>query len=250
MRSAYTARLHGYTFFRDALMQIRINDQAAFILHRREFQNSSLILDLFSEDYGRLSVVARGARKRRDAAHFQLFNRLSLGWTGRSELKTLKHIESRPLSVPPDCYMALIYINELLLYLLPKQDEHRELFKSYQTLLLRMNAQQLEVLLREFEIQLLSQLGLMPDLSCESASGQALNNEKMYYFDVLSGVRPCLNDDERQYSGSELLAIQCQQFDSPQVVQSARKLLRQIIDYNLQGRTLQSSKIYQQLRLK
>jgi DNA repair protein RecO (recombination protein O) len=231
-------------------MQIRVDDQAAFILHRREFQNSSLILDLFSEDYGRLSVLAKGARKRRDASHFQLFNRLSVGWTGRSELKTLTHIESRPLAVPTDCYMALMYINELLLYLLPKQDEYRDLFRHYQNLLLSMNMQQLDVLLREFEMQLLSQLGLMPDLSCESASGQALNSEQMYCFDVLAGVRACVNDDERQYPGAVLLAIQSQQFESPRIVQSARRLLRQIIDYNLQGRTLQSSKIYQQLRLK
>ncbi|MCK4710113.1 MAG: recombination protein O N-terminal domain-containing protein [Gammaproteobacteria bacterium] len=60
-------------------MQNRINDQAAFILHRRDYQDSSLILDLFSEDYGRLSVLVKGAKKRRDAASFQICNRLSVG---------------------------------------------------------------------------------------------------------------------------------------------------------------------------
>lgn len=230
-------------------MLARVNDQPAFILHRREFQNSSLILELFSEDFGRLSVLAKGARKRRDTSHFQLFNRLSVGWTGRSELKTLTHIDSRSLSIPTDCYMAIMYINELLLYLLPKHDEYRELFQRYQDLLLQMNAQHMDVLLRQFEINLLTGLGLMPNLACISADEQPLDDEQMYSVDELAGVRRSVRGDNNQFSGATLLAIHHQHFDSADTVQSARKLLRQIIDYNLQGRTLQSSKIYQQLRL-
>lgn len=231
-------------------MQIRVSDQPAFILHRREFQNSSLILELFSEDYGRLSVLAKGARKRRDAAHFQLFNRLSVGWTGRSELKTLTHIESRPLCVPSECYMAVIYINELLLYLLPKEDEHRGIFLRYQSLLLQMDLQHMEVFLRGFEIFLLTELGLMPDLMSESTNGQPLHYDRHYCVDITSGVRSAVKADNMTFSGAELVSIQLQQFDSTEILLAARRLLRHIIDYNLQGRTLQSRKIYQQLKMK
>lgn len=230
-------------------MQNRINDQPAFILHRRDYQESSLILELFCEDYGRLSVLAKGARKRRDAGHFQLFNRLSVGWSGRSELKTLTHIESRPLAVPAECYMAVIYTNELLLYLLPKQDEHRSIFRQYQNLLLKMNLQQMEVLLRGFEIFLLTELGLMPNLAYESSDGQALNSDRLYCVDISSGVRPALDGEMDSFSGADLHAIQLQKFDSSNILRSAGRLMRQIIDYNLQGRTLQSRKIYQQLKI-
>lgn len=231
-------------------MQNRINDQPAFILHRREFQDSSLILEIFSEDYGRLSVMARGARKRRDVAHFQLFNRLSVGWAGRSELKTLTHIDSRPLSIPADCYLALFYINELLLYLLPKQDEYRGIFHRYQSLLLQMDSQHMEALLRGFELYLLTQLGLMPTLLCESAHGQILDPVRNYCVDQSLGVRPALDGENNTFSGAELVAIQRQKFDSSAILLSARRLLRQIIDFNLQGRTLQSRKIYQQIKMK
>jgi len=142
-------------------MQNRITDQPAFILHRREYQDSSLILELLTLDFGRVSLMARGARKRRDAAHFQSFNRLSVGWSGQSELKTLTQIDSQPLLIPSACYLAVFYLNELLLYLLAKHDEQGALFKRYQMVLLEfgqldvgqaltINAE-IEPILRNFE---------------------------------------------------------------------------------------------------
>lgn len=228
-------------------MQQRISDQAAFILHRRDYQNSSLILELFTEDFGRLSVLAKSAKSSRNAAHFQIANRLAVGWTGRSELKTLIQIDSRPLPIPSDCYLAVFYINELLIYLLAKQDPHPQLFEQYQLLLLQLEKNSLESQLRGFEIDLLLSQGLMPDLSCESESGQRLIADAFYRVHPQSGVVISSSADAGSMSGQVLHNIAQRQFDSAEVRKSAKQLLRQIIDFNLQGRTLQSRQFYQQL---
>jgi len=233
-------------------MENRINDQAAFILHRRDYQNSSLILDLFSEDYGRLSVLVKAAKKRRDVAHFQICNRLSVGWSGHSELKTLTQIDSFPFSIPAEYLPSVFYINELLLYLLPKHEEHRELFQFYQSVLVQLSQQNLslESTLRNFEIELLTELGYMPDLSFDTSSNQTVKTEAHYVFNEMSGIHPATPDQTNFFTGAELMAIYKRQFESAEVLKSAKRLMRQIIDVNLQGRTLQSRKFYQRMNKK
>jgi len=236
-------------------MQNRINDQAAFILHRRDYQDSSLILELFSLDYGRLSVLVKGAKKRRDVAHFQICNQLLVSWAGRSELKILTQIESQSLSVSAEFYPCVFYINELLLYLLPKHEEHHRLFRHYQMLLLELSqkdtrSNQLEPLLRTFEIEMLSELGFMPDLSFDNFSHQEIIAGQNYNFDVINGVQPDNGSHTISFSGTDLVAINGRQFETISVLKAAKQIMRQIIDYNLQGRTLQSRKFYQQMKKK
>ena len=233
-------------------MQTRISDQPAFILHRRDYKESSLILELITEQYGRVSVLVQAAKKRRDASHFQICNRLLLGWSGRSELKTLTQIEDRMLAIAADCYPAVFYVNELLMILLPKHQPHVRLFQHYQDLLLTLQQadhdnQQLAVALRNFEIDLLTELGLMPDLTTCSDRSDMLDAQTMYCIDNINGVSVARDETGRNYSGATLQAIWQRRFDEPDVARAARILLRQLIDYNLQGRTLQSRQFYQQL---
>ena len=233
-------------------MQNRINDQAAFILHRRDYQDSSLILDLFSEDYGRLGVLVKGAKKRRDAASFQICNRLSVGWSGRSELKILTQIDSHVLTVPAEYLPSVFYINELLLYLLPKHAEQHKLFQHYQKLLLELSLPefQLEPVLRNFEIELLSELGYMPDLSFNMTANQIIDAGQRYFYDGMSGIQTASANANNSFSTDELLAIKKRQFNSAEELRAAKRLMRQIIDFNLQGRELQSRKFYQQMHKK
>lgn len=233
-------------------MQIRIQDQSAFILHRRDYQNSSLILELFTLDYGRISVLAPSAKKRRDTASFQVCNQLLVGWSGRSELKTLTQIESSILAIPADCLPSVFYINELLLYLLPKHEEHQNIFQQYQSLLVSFTlpGSRLEPLLRQFEISLLSELGYMPDLSFDSRTKVAVDSLQKYCVNGDYGVHLADTSDGNTFSGAELLCIQQGQFNSQEVLSSAKRLMRQLIDFNLQGRTLQSRKFYQQMTKK
>jgi DNA repair protein RecO (recombination protein O) len=226
---------------------MHVNDQAAFLLHRREFQNSSLILELFTRDYGRISLLARGARKRRDVSHFQIGNRLQLGWSGRSDLKALTAIESRSLEVPDSCLIAVFYLNELLMYLLPKQDPYADLFELYQDTLLRLDRETLEPLLRSFELRMLSSLGLMPELNIESPGGLPVEEKSMYKLNPSEGLFRVDANEKNAFSADQLIAIQSCDFKSETVLQAAKRLMRMIIDFNLQGRELQSRLFYQQM---
>lgn len=234
-------------------MKNRVSDQPAFILHRRDYKESSLILEVFSEQFGRVSVLAQAARKRRDASHFQICNRLLLGWSGRGEMKTLTQIESQPLMVPGHSLPSVFYANELLLYLLAKHQPQTQLFLHYQNLLLEFSqpdhqAQSLALALRQFEMDLLEQLGLLPDLSCLSQHDQPLDAGQYYIIDPINGVCACPPGHPQPYRGADLLAIAQRRFDTVSVARAARRLMRQLIDFNLQGRTLQSRKFYQQLK--
>ena len=228
-------------------MQQVISDQPAFILQRKEFQNTSLILDLLTEQHGRVRVVAKGARKRRDRAHFQPFNRLLVSWQGRSELKTLTQIESVPIPVSSECYLPAFYATELLLYLLPGQEEQADIFAAYQHLLQNLQAKNMEPQLRCFEMQLLSALGLMPDLLHQSDCGEDVDDDGYYYLDVATGIVRGDSSHPRSVRGTQLRAVKQLDFSSAENLRAARGLMRQIIDFNLQGRALQSRKLYQQL---
>ena len=236
----------------------RVNDQAAFILHRRDYQNTSLILDVFTRDFGRVSVMVKSAKKRKDVASFQIGHRLSISWSGHAELKTLLQVESRMISLAVKSFAAVYYINELLIYLLAKGDVYSKIFDAYQLLLVELGQlietaldyqYHLEVLLRNFEIELMTELGYMPSLDRLSQNGDSVLAEQYYSFEVFDGASLCIAEDSvhQSFNGADLIAIQKRDFTTEKTLRTAKKVMRLIIDYHLQGRTLQSREFYNKL---
>ena len=88
-------------------MEARVTDQASFILRRREWRNSSLILDVFTRDHGCVRLLAKGARRSSSQAQYQPFVMLNINWSGRQELKTLTGIEGQVLPIAEENYFAL-----------------------------------------------------------------------------------------------------------------------------------------------
>jgi DNA repair protein RecO (recombination protein O) len=228
-------------------MDTRVSDQPAFALHRRAYQESSLILDLLTRDYGRISLLARGARSRRNVAQFEIASVMRIGWSGRGDLKNLTTLESHPLTIPPQHTLGVFYLNELLLFLLPARDPYPGVFDLYQATLVQMASHPLEPLLRAFELAFLRELGLMPDLAVEADSGNQVEPDRRYRLLPQTGVLPTDNPLPGDFSGAALRAIDAQQFDLEQYRADAKRLMRAIIDFNLQGRELQSRKLYQQM---
>ncbi len=228
-------------------MDQRVTDQPAFLLHRRAYRESSLVLELISRDYGRLGIVARGARKSKTVAHYQVARFLHLGWSGRGELKTLNAIDSQAIRVPSEKLIAVYYLNELLLYLLPLRDPHPRLFDAYRDALIQLAQSPMEPLLRAFEYGLLQELGLLPDLNHDTHQGAPVMPEGYYHVDPGNGVIAVAQQDAYSYPGSSLIALASQRpLDTAQLAH-AKRLMRSIIDFNLHGRTLQSRKLYQQM---
>ena len=227
---------------------MRISDQPAFILRRREWRNSSLIVDLLTRDHGRVRVLARGARRAGRGLAWQPFEILSVGWAGSGELKTLTGAEAQALPVDERNYLLLLYVNELLTLVLPDSDPGPALFGRYFELLQAASDELDEAELRRFELDLLRQLGYLPDLEREAASGRAIAADSSYAFYPDQGFVACAPAARDAVSGDRVLAWLDDDYRDPAVRRLARAVLRATIDFNLHGKRLKSRDVFQQIK--
>lgn len=229
-------------------MQTRVTDQPAYILHRRDWQNSSLILDLFTLDHGCISVLVRGGKQSKAVALYQPFIHLLISWSGRGELKTLVSTDGKSAAVEEKQYLPLLYVNELLRVFLPWQDANPEIFNLYRELLNNLDSHFGEAQLREFERSLMNLLGYLPDTSLNAESGELITDNEFYQFIASRGFVPCGEKDQNAIAGQSILAWNQKQYENRQVLQLAKTIMRCIIDYNLHGKRLKSRDIYLQIK--
>jgi len=142
-------------------MDTRVALQPAYVLHSQPFQNTSLLVDFFTMDYGRVRAVAKGARsaKSKYRSLLQLFQPLLVSLSGRGELKTLTGLESSlgALRLEGQRLFSGMYINELLTRLLMNHGEHKQLYLAYQDTIAALQGDSaIQLLLRQFELCLLS----------------------------------------------------------------------------------------------
>jgi len=228
-------------------MDNRVIDQQAYLIHRKDYRNNSLILELFTQDFGRVSLLARGAKNSKTPAKFQPFQLLQVSWVGATELKTLTSLDAGRQIIEHQLYFAALYVSELLLLFLPKGENSELLFKSYQQFLLQLTEQTIQSQLRTFETKLMLFSGLMPDISCDAISYEPIQANKFYQFYPDSGFVKS-NNNENIFSGEAILKWLEQDFDNNAVKNLARVIMRSIIDFNLNGKRLKSRDIYQQLK--
>ena len=229
---------------------MRVLLQPAFVLHRRPYRDTSLLLEVFSQDQGRLGLVARGAAASRSRLKglLQPFAPLLLSWSGAGELATLTAAEEggRPIPLPPHRVLAGLYVNELLLRLLPRLDPHPGLFAAYETLLAELVAAPgEEPPLRRFEKRLLEELGYGLTLDREAASGTPIVAEEHYCYVLDRGP---LAAGQAQagvpISGRGLLALRDGILSDPAVLKEVKRLTRAALAEQLRGRALKTRELY------
>lgn len=208
--------------------------QSVFVLHSQKYRESSLILDVLTEDFGRLSLLAKGAKKPKAqaAAILQPFIPLRVSFTGRGELKTLTQSEVfKPYK--PLQGMALycgFYINELLQNFLYKHDPHPEIFTAYEHCLARLGENNdLEQPLRVFEIDLLRYSGYGLQLDYAINTGAPIEAGKRYGYYAEHGA---VEDDNGAFSGETLLAVRKNRPAEAEPVE-IKKLLRLVIAHHV-----------------
>lgn len=232
----------------------RVENAPAWLLHHRPFRDTSRILDILSRDYGRLSLVARGARsaKSRLQGILRPFIPLSLSWVMRSDLGTLTgaDMSATAFTLSGDALLSGYYVNELLLKFQHQHDPQPGIFDLYGTTVARLSAGgSVAASLRQFEMELLRMLGYALNLDHDTESQQALHADSLYEYRVDQGPVPVSDRrGPRVYTGAQLGAIREQQFSRPGVLRDAGRLLRDVIAFHLHGKELQSRKVMMELR--
>lgn len=227
--------------------------QPAYILHTRAYRDTSLLLDLFSPEYGRVSAVARGVKSAR--ARFkgllQPFVPLLVSWVGRTELLTLTGAESHaaPHYLSANSLLCGIYVNELLVRLLHRYDPHPNLYRIYQHTLTQLGqGQTVQPALRIFEKELLSELGYALQLDRESFSDSAIAPEQFYYFDPKQGLSRCTehlaDNSPYVFSGESLLAFHSNDFLDEKYQRDAKRLLRIALGHLLGDKPINSRELF------
>ena len=237
----------------------RVELAESWVLHSRPFRETSLIVEAFSREFGRMGLVARGGRRPRSslALAARPFRLLLLSWTGRGELATLTAAESAPrraASPPPagETLLAAMYLNELVLRLTRREDPHPELFDHYSQALGDLSAAgPMEPVLRRFELDLLASLGFGLNLR-HDIEGRDLAPGAAYCYRMEQGAEALPNGartgEAMNFYGAELLGIARGDWGSRDTRRAASRLLKTAIDFYLEGKPLNTRKVFAAMR--
>jgi DNA repair protein RecO (recombination protein O) len=226
----------------------RIQLEPAYVLHSRSFRETSLIVEAFTREHGRIAVVARGAKSARSRWRnvLQPFRPLLLSWNQKSDLGTLTAAD-QVASPPPLQGQSLycgMYLNELLMRLLHRGDPHVEVFERYRQVLSELALEmQPQPILRVFEKHLLEAIGYAMLLDREYSSGSEIQTQDWYDYKPDRGPVRCAGPGKGRVSGAALLALHTENL-SGENLPELRMLMRSVIGYHLGGKPLASLSLF------
>jgi DNA repair protein RecO (recombination protein O) len=231
---------------------MRVMNEPAFVLHSIPYKETSLILDVFTRDYGRVALIAKGAKRPHSSLRpvLQQFQPLQVHWTGKNELKTLTKSEWMGGVVPlvGDALLCGFYMNELIVKFLAREDPHESLFEHYHDTIQELsNAKDsFEKILRPFEVRLLQETGYCAPLEYCQESGGFLDPEIHYVYQPERGLRPATDFDPTHWpvlQGKHLLDLANSEMDDPQTLQLSKSLMRFLLSLHLQDQVLTTRQI-------
>ena len=215
----------------------RITLEPAYVLHHREYRDTSRILDVFSERHGRITLFARGARgpKSKLASLLMPFRPLLLSWTGRGEAAQLSGAEPQgeAPALPAGRVMSAFYLNELIISLTTRHDPQPQLFADYARALRRLALDAPpEPALRVFEKRLLESIGYGLEIDVRPGD--------FYHYRPSHGLTQVREDAPGAYAGHRLLQLREESLDDAGALDVARRVLRQALDHCLEGREIRT----------
>ncbi|MFK5913085.1 MAG: DNA repair protein RecO [Woeseiaceae bacterium] len=233
----------------------RVSLQPAYILHGRDFRDTSRLLDIFTQDYGRITLVAKGARSARSKLQGVLlpFTPLLISWSGKGDVQTLTSAESlkNDIHLSGKQIMSGYYINELLQRLMTSHDPHPEVFDIYQTTLLSFEKDNEEHVLRRFEKYLLAKIGYGLLLDTDFVSGDKIRNDAFYHYHLEHGPVVVKSEDnsdtiqtELVISGKTLLELSVDNLSCSQSKKEAKQLMRMVLNHHLGGKPLKTRNLH------
>ena len=226
--------------------------QSAFVLHSRPWRETSLLLDVFTENYGKVGLCAKGVRGKKSPKRslLQPHSPLLICWRGRGDLQTLTSIEpsSPAIKLTGNSLYSAFYINELMVRLLHRHDPHPELFHHYHKTIERLSeVKYLEKTLREFEMFLLATIGYGLTLE-HDIDGEPLFDSNTYLLNV-DGLfqiveNASVGNQTRYFLGANLISIAARDWQHQEILKDAKRLLRVSLQSLLGDKPLQSRKLF------
>lgn len=232
----------------------RLQDEPAFVLHSYPFRETSLLVEVFSRQHGRVPLVARGARRPKSAVRGLLMNfqPLSLSWFGKHEVRTLHSAEwqgGQPL-LQGTALLCGFYLNELLLNLMVRDDPHEQLFDYYSHTLQRLaHGADMASTLRCFEKHLLQELGYALLLEHEAGSATPIDPALNYRYMVERGaVRATgASDEGLLVAGKTLRDMAADDYSDAQSARQGKQLMRMLLNHHLGGKILHTRELIKDL---
>lgn len=233
----------------------RQDAQPAFILHTYPYLETSLIVETFTRNFGRVPLIAKGAKRPRSALRGLLlaFQPLHLTWGGKSELRTLHKAEWQGGQMPLQGTSLIcgFYLNELLVRLLHRDDPHEQLFVYYQETLAALSTQTDYIpILRRFEQRMLQELGYALTLDHDVA-GRPTNPNESYGYEIERGPVALEGNSHShglQLQGKTLLDMKQDDYSSAATRQQSKALMRYILNHYLDGQPLHTRQLLQDLQ--
>lgn len=193
----------------------RISDEPAYVLHRHDWSESSLILEVFTRNHGRIALVAKGAKRPSSSLRPILLpmQPLHLAFGGDAEIRTLRSAEWMGGHVMPggEALLSGYYLNELVLLLLARDDPHPGLFDIYASVvevIASCHNEALQTALRAFELLLLREIGLLPVLDTQTMTLAVLDLEARYSLVAEGGLRQTGAADRNSLTGAQWIVLQ------------------------------------------
>ena len=224
--------------------------QRAFVLHSRPWSETSLMLDVFTEESGRVRLVAKGARSKRSTLKgaLQPFTPLLLRFGGRGEVKTLRSAEAVSLPLSGITLYSGLYINELLSRVLEYETRFSELFFDYlhciQSLAGATGTP--EPALRRFELALLGHLGYGVNFTHCAGSGEPVDDTMTYRYREEKGFIASVVIDNKTFTGRQLKALNAREFPDADTLRAAKRFTRMALKPYLGGKPLKSRELFRQ----
>jgi DNA repair protein RecO (recombination protein O) len=233
---------------------MRVETQVAYILHKRPYRDTSQILDVFTRNHGRISLMSRGSKnpKARVAGLLQIFRPLLVSWRGRGDLCFLNSVEVAELKLPGLSGKSLksaMYVNELLVYMLHKNDVHADVFDMYHECLYALKEEaSIERTLRIFEKQLLQQLGFGLNLLTDADTDEPVEKHNQYAYHFEHGPVLCHKNYTSSFnpvlSGESLIAYERSQLKSRHHFAEIKTLMRYVLNGHLGQKKLKSRDLF------
>jgi len=229
--------------------QSRVLLQEAYLLHRRNYRETSLLLEFLTRSHGRVRLIGKGTRRQKSsfAAVLWPFVPLRISWSGRGELPVMvcaERFPSQTISDPRGLACGL-YLNELVIHLTAPRDPHPRIFTLYDDTVRKLSTgHDRETTLRFFELTFLEEIGYALTLDNEIRTGLPVHPDKFYVYVTEQG--PVESEPTRTGSvrGSTLLALKDRVLTTSSELTEAKRLMRKVIAHHLGGRSLRTRELF------